>query len=131
MLSALDPNWVSAIANCLMACGVFLAWRQILLANAELKADHERSRREKAIELCADWARNVKENTSDAVRIINSLTPADAAHVRNRQSVSIDENLLPIPSRSLPNEIFSPAGGANPVNKYAIRRTTMAHRFPP
>ncbi len=44
----IDPNWLTAVAAAVTAVSVFLLWNQV-------KADHERSRRENSIEMMASW----------------------------------------------------------------------------
>ena len=65
-----DATNIATIIGSLALIGVFL---QIILARKQLKADHERSRREKSVELLLEWTKNLKEDSSSARKIVESL----------------------------------------------------------
>lgn len=48
-------DWISAIAQTIAALGLVLLWWQVLLLKKQTRDDHERSRRQCAIELLLRW----------------------------------------------------------------------------
>ncbi|MGJ8680242.1 hypothetical protein, partial [Paraglaciecola sp.] len=81
--------WISAIASSLAVIGIFLLWKQ-------LKADHERSRREKAIELILMWANNLNENATSARKFVEELSAEQCRMLFNQEPFFINEKYQPL-----------------------------------
>jgi hypothetical protein len=64
---------------------------QISIASKQLKADHERSRREKSVELLLVWAKNLKDNSSLARKIVESLNEEQSRNLFNLEETRIPE----------------------------------------
>lgn len=77
----MDLNWLIAISNCMIAGGVVLAWK-------ELKADHSRSRKQKAIEYGANWVRAQNIRMTTAAKIGSKLSN-EAELLRKGESITI------------------------------------------
>lgn len=96
----MDPQWVSAAANIVVALGVIGVVMQVGLAIRSLevtanqldtsvkalKADHERSRREKAIELLSYWDSNSSQKGSMARKFTETLTFQQAKCLWNQEA---------------------------------------------
>lgn len=85
---------IATIAGSLAIIGIAL---QIYIAHRQLKADHERSRREKSVEILMEWSKNLKKEGSVARKIIECLNEEQCREVFNQQEVKISkkhENLL-------------------------------------
>ena len=65
-----DAANIATMIGAIAVVGVFV---QINLARKQLIADHERSRREKTVELLLEWTKNLKEDNSLARKIVESL----------------------------------------------------------
>jgi hypothetical protein len=59
----IDSQLLSVIANVATAVGIWFLWKQVNLLKSQICSDHERSRREKAVDLCLEWSKFLKENT--------------------------------------------------------------------
>jgi hypothetical protein len=85
------------IATIITGLGVFGIACQVLYSHKQLKADHERSRREKSVDILMVWSKNLKKEGSIARKIIECLNEEQCRDVFNQQSVSISrkhENLI-------------------------------------
>jgi len=85
-----EISQLATIFGSLAVIGVFI---QIWLARKQLKTDHERSRREKSVELLLDWTKNLKENTSLARKIVESLDDEQSRNLFNQEDVRISKNI--------------------------------------
>jgi hypothetical protein len=77
---------IATIVGSLAVIGVIV---QIALARRQMKADHERSRREKTVELLLEWTKSLKENTSLARRIVESLGEEQARNLFNEEETRV------------------------------------------
>jgi hypothetical protein len=85
---------LATIVGSIAVIGIAL---QVYVAHRQLKADHERSRREKSVELLMEWSKNLKKEGSVARKIIECLNEEQCRDVFNQQEVKISkkhENLL-------------------------------------
>ena len=78
-------DWISSLANVLVAIGVIFVWwqarllrrqieqtrKQLELSHKSLKADHDRSRKECVINIMREWSRDIKPETSAADSLIS------------------------------------------------------------
>lgn len=70
---------------------------QIYISHRQIKADHERSRREKSVDILMEWSKNLKKEGSLARKIIECLNEEQCRDVFNQQELKINkkhENLL-------------------------------------
>lgn len=70
---------------------------QVYIQHRQLKFDHERSRREKSVDVLQEWSRGLKKEGSVARKIIECLNEEQCREVFNQQEVKISkkhENLL-------------------------------------
>ena len=86
-----EISQLATIFGSLAVIGVFI---QIWLARKQLKTDHEKSRREKSVELLLDWTKNLKENTSLARKIVESLDDEQSRNLFNQEDVRISKKHL-------------------------------------
>lgn len=77
-----------------IASQVFIAYRQI-------KADHERSRREKSVDVLVEWSKNLKKEGSTARKIIECLSEEQCRELLQQQELKIH-----IKHQSLLNQLF-------------------------
>lgn len=63
---------------------------QVYISHRQLKADHERSRREKSVDILMEWSRNLKKEGSLARRIIECLNEEQCRDVFNQQELKIN-----------------------------------------
>jgi hypothetical protein len=75
-------TWISAVANIFIALGVGLAWWSF-------RGDHERSRREKAIELISQWALNMNKRGSAARKLVETLDREKSKLLFNQEPLEI------------------------------------------
>ncbi len=82
-----DAANIATIVGSLAVIGIFI---QVLLAFRQLKADHERSRREKSVEMLLEWSKHLKEDSSSARKIAESLSEEQSRKLYNQESVKVD-----------------------------------------
>ena len=78
------------LAPIVTAAGVGFVWWQVRVARKAMADDHERSRRQFAIEVTREWNRSVKPETSAARRLIAKLEQSQCRSIANCQPVKID-----------------------------------------
>lgn len=83
----------------------------IILAYWQFKADHERSRREKTVEFLFEWTTSIREETSAARKIVESL---DEPQSRNLQN--LDTTKIPIKHKATLLKLLN----LNPENDLAV-----------
>jgi hypothetical protein len=123
----MQPEWLSALSNLIVALGVVVAARQLTairqqtdLQLKEAKADHERSRRELAVRLAAEWAQHSYPGIVHLTHLVTSLNAhqCDALYLGS-ESIHLDMNQQTIlrrlmevrfPERQIPQnlEVLSP-----------------------
>jgi len=83
-----DASNIATIIGSIAVIGVFV---QIWLTKKQLKTDHERSRREKSVELLIEWSKNLKEDTSLARKIVETLDDEECRNLYNQEDVKVSE----------------------------------------
>lgn len=64
---------------------------QVYFSRRQIISDHERSRREKSVEILMEWSKNLKKEGSVARKIIECLTEEQCRDVFNQREVRIDK----------------------------------------
>ncbi len=82
-----DPNWIVATASSISAVGVYVIYKQ-------LKADHERSRREKAVELIQTWAIQLNKKASLARKLVENLNQEQVRAIYDQEQINLDKKHL-------------------------------------
>lgn len=80
-------NWATIIGS-LAVIGIAV---QVYLTHRQIKADHERSRRERSVDILIEWSKNLKKEGSLARKIIECLTEEQCREVFNQQEVKINK----------------------------------------
>jgi hypothetical protein len=90
------PEWVTAIATAITATGVLTLRKQILMLRQQMTADHERSRRENAINYLFEWSRGLSQVSSLARRLAESLNDDQTRNLAGERPMrlSIDKRNL-------------------------------------
>lgn len=79
---------IAAIVQAIAALGIAF---QIWQSQQETKADHERSRREKSVDLLMEWSKNLKEEGSLARKIIECLSEQQCQELFKQEEVKISK----------------------------------------
>jgi len=82
-------DWAS-IATIIGSMAVVGIAFQVCISHRQLKADHERSRREKSVDILMEWSRNLKKEGSLARKIIECLNEEQCRDVFNQQELKIN-----------------------------------------
>lgn len=77
-------SWVSAGAEVVIALGLGLNWMQ-------MRADHDRSRRERAVEYILGWTRYLDQRGTAARKLVEKLSFEQASDLFNQEAFEIDE----------------------------------------
>lgn len=107
---------IATIIQAIAAIGIVV---QIWLSNKEIKADHERSRREKSVDILNQWSQNLRKEGSIARKIIEKLNEEQCREIFNNQSVKIDKK-----HESLLNQFFG-EGNIDTENGDLIKLTEL------
>lgn len=83
-------EWAN-IATIITALGVVGIALQVLFSHRQIKADHERSRREKSVEVLIEWSKNLKKEGSLARKIIECLNEEQCREVYNQNETRVSK----------------------------------------
>lgn len=95
--------WISAVANIFIALGVGLAWWSF-------RGDHERSRREKAIELISLWALNMNKRGAAARKLVETLDKEKSKSLFNQEPLKINKKYSGLLQAALESKVNEPIG---------------------
>lgn len=95
--------WISAVANIFIALGVGLAW-------SSFRGDHERSRREKAIELISVWALNMNKRGAAARKLVETLDKERSKSLFNQEPLKINKKHIGLLQAALESKVEEPTG---------------------
>ena len=85
-------DWAN-IATIIGACAIFVAVIQAQIMRRQFKADHERGRREKTVELLSNWFARQKKYGPIARKIAEQLTEEQCRDVLAQQSICVPVKL--------------------------------------
>ena len=91
MITLLEGAQIASILQIFVIAGVI--WQGYLLYK-QMKADHERSRREKSVEILFQWSNNLQEGNSLARKIVESLNEEQARNLLNQEPICIHKKFL-------------------------------------
>lgn len=77
------PEWITAIATVVTSASVFFLWRQIV-------DDHDRTRRDNAIKLTFEWAKQLHRSGSLARKLVETFTFEQALRLASQESLSVE-----------------------------------------
>ncbi|MHB1959096.1 MAG: hypothetical protein ACYCO5_08695 [Acidobacteriaceae bacterium] len=86
-------KWISAVAECVTAVGVILAFLQLRLAQITVEKDHERSRREGAVQYLYAWTKSINRQLACARRLVDRLEFEACQQIAGRQQAHIRKSL--------------------------------------
>lgn len=102
-VSTAYATWALFCVTALLLFGIVVAW-------AQLRAEHERSRREFAIRLGADWINSQCERNSDAMRLINAFGTSEIDCVKARKEMWVDGRHQDLLTRVFPTFLHENLG---------------------
>jgi hypothetical protein len=92
LIATIDhAKWTEIVSVLVLVLGFVIAIGSLIYARKQIKADHERSRRLLAMEMCSRWSSSSSPETSSVIRMIERLTEAQCAAIANQSSVLIEE----------------------------------------
>lgn len=86
---------VIAISSVVTALTIVVFVVQAVIMYKQVKKDHERSRRERAVDLILHWSESLKRENSAARKLLESLSDHDNKAVYEQQPIEIDDRFLP------------------------------------
>ncbi len=105
-------NWVSSIANVIMALGIGFVWWQTVLLRRQLRADHERSRREMTVALIQHWNGAITSLTAAAERLVRKFDENQCHKLADCQSLELSVEHRPLVETCLA-DVLSPGESIN------------------
>lgn len=110
----MDSQSIIAIASSISTIGVALLYWQARILTTQLKADHERSRRESAIDMLKVWDNGLNQNDGVARKFVECLNFNQAKAIFNQESFSVDSKYWPMVRSIIPENSklkdFDPEG---------------------
>lgn len=103
-------EWAN-IATIIGSMAVFGIAVQVLIAQKQIKADHERSRREKTVDLLIEWDKRLKKESALARKIIENLSEAQCRELVAQQKLHVNSKLQTLLAQFFPN--FTPETNDN------------------
>ncbi|WP_040508046.1 hypothetical protein [Leptospira wolffii] len=91
MNTATITDWITAIGTLITALSVVFAVSQVLLLKKQIKDDHERSRREKSVDLLANWAQELDQKSSITRKFAELLNEENLRCIYNQESFVIPD----------------------------------------
>ncbi len=85
-----EASKIATIVGSFATIGVFI---QVLFAYRQLKADHERSRREKAVELIKEWSISVKKEQTWARMLVEQFNSEQCRSLFNQTPFEVSDKL--------------------------------------
>jgi hypothetical protein len=98
------PEWITAISGVITALGIGLLYWQ-------LRADHNRSRRERAVEILGDWAKHRSEANPLLVSAVWSCTDEQAGLAYKREPITLHPHQFE--TFAAPFDLTIPPGAAS------------------
>ena len=87
-----EASQLSTVIGSLAIFGIIF---QIYLASKQIKADHERSRREKAVELIKDWSKSVQREQTWARKLVEQFSAEQCRYLFNQSCFDLPKKLEP------------------------------------
>ena len=106
---------VANIATVIMGIAALAVFIQIGLLRKQLKADHERSRREKSVDLLLDWTKTLKEDSSLARKIVEGIEGGQVRNLYNQE-----ETRVPVKHKELLMKVLGADEKLEEENGYVI-----------
>lgn len=96
---------IATIVQAFAALGIAI---QILLSHSELKADHERSRREKSIDVLMEWSNNLTKENSITRKILDNLSEDQCKNIIKQEEVKIHKRYEPLLQQLFGQDLDAP-----------------------
>lgn len=97
----MDPQWIMAISSVVTALGVgLIAWqaytsaKQLEVLKQQIAADHERSRRQRAIDVLENWTKTLDMAHPSARSVIEGLSIEDCRKLKTKEPIKISASKL-------------------------------------
>ena len=84
-------KWINMGASVVTASGVYLVWVQVKLLRQQIQADHERTRRQNALDLLLEWTKHLKEQSPNAIALAETLDDRQSVKLYNRKPFELDK----------------------------------------
>lgn len=101
---------ISDLATIFGSLAVFIVMAQVWYMHLQLKSDHERSRREKSVDILMEWSKNLKKEGSLARKIIECLNEEQCRDVYNQREMNISKK-----HEALINQLFGGREGSSSI----------------
>jgi hypothetical protein len=87
-----EARFAEVASLVILALGFVVAVASLLYARTQLLADHRRSQRQLALEMCSSWSSFTSPETSSVNRLVEKMTPDQCESVANLTQLVIDVN---------------------------------------
>jgi hypothetical protein len=84
-------EWVSAVAEAITAIGVVFAYLQLKESHSAVLKDHERSRREGAVQYLLEFTKSVTRQMAAASRLVDRLDVNTCSRIEKREEAAISK----------------------------------------
>lgn len=97
----MSPDWIVAMSSIVTALGVaFIAWqactsaKQLQILKLQLAADHERSRRQRAIDVLEKWSNSLDRAHPSARVIVEGFSVEECKKLKAKETLYVSETKI-------------------------------------
>lgn len=85
-------DWITAIASVISALSIVFVGIQTKLLLKQIRSDHERSRRERAVEIIREWSNGIQRESSAARKFVETLDEMQIKALVNIKPFAVERN---------------------------------------
>lgn len=85
VLNIFNKENISIVAACIQAFSTFFVMLQIYVAKKQIEHDHERSRREKSVELLLEWSKFLTEEVTGTRKFLSKLNIEQCQSIKSQE----------------------------------------------
>jgi hypothetical protein len=118
----ITADWVTAISTAVSTTAILLIGAQTLLLRKQIREDHERSRRDRAVDLILQWTERLQLETSSARKLVEALSEQQCISLSNIEPLDI-----PVKLKSLVETCLALSSTDQPKEENGVIRLQEKH----
>jgi hypothetical protein len=119
----------TAVASCIAAVGIIILATQLFLQRRIWVTDHDRSRKEKAIEVIKDYTLSANKSWAAVLKLVEKLSEEQCRKLYRGDKFKIGTEYKDLLFASIPNDIDVPSTGGDQTTIDLSERQVFALRW--